>query len=80
MSPINSDAKLAGGGQILLCTSSALALWECFVEDVKAIRGHHSNAFAVRIVLLVSGLLNPCLCRLERARSAVGRRRLGLLC
>eukprot|EP00983_Pelagomonas_calceolata_P131310 1161764-Pelagomonas_calceolata.AAC.1 len=31
-------------------------------------------------VLLASGLLNPCLSRLERARSAVGRRRLGLLC
>eukprot|EP00983_Pelagomonas_calceolata_P023757 747922-Pelagomonas_calceolata.AAC.1 len=77
-SPFNSDAKLSGGGQILLCKPSALACVECFVEDMKTIRGH-PNASAVRIVLLASGLLNPCLSRLERSRSAVGRRRFGLL-
>eukprot|EP00983_Pelagomonas_calceolata_P109586 1159571-Pelagomonas_calceolata.AAC.2 len=33
-----------------------------------------------RLVLLASGLLNPCLSRLERARFAAGWRRLNLLC
>eukprot|EP00983_Pelagomonas_calceolata_P071316 1151181-Pelagomonas_calceolata.AAC.11 len=54
-----------------------VAQMQSFVEDVKTVRGHHPNAFAVS---LASSLLNPCLSRLERARSAVGRRRLGLLC
>eukprot|EP00983_Pelagomonas_calceolata_P067112 1149353-Pelagomonas_calceolata.AAC.1 len=68
-SPISPDAKLAGEGQILLNKLSALALWNALWRTSK-----RSG------VLLASGLLNPCLNRLERARSAVGRKRLGLLC
>eukprot|EP00983_Pelagomonas_calceolata_P083656 1156206-Pelagomonas_calceolata.AAC.2 len=49
-SPISSDAKLAGRGQVLLRRPSALALWEYFVKDIKTTRGRHPIAFAVRIV------------------------------
>eukprot|EP00983_Pelagomonas_calceolata_P078852 1154413-Pelagomonas_calceolata.AAC.1 len=50
-SPISSDV---GGRQMLLCRPSALALWnaiglpqQCYVEDMKTVRGHRLNATAV---------------------------------
>eukprot|EP00983_Pelagomonas_calceolata_P057179 1144950-Pelagomonas_calceolata.AAC.3 len=60
-SPISSDAKLAGGGQILLCMP----------KDIKAIRV--INPTHLPSVLLASDLLTPCLSTLERARSAMER-------
>eukprot|EP00983_Pelagomonas_calceolata_P065686 1148689-Pelagomonas_calceolata.AAC.1 len=48
-SPISSDAKLASGGQMLLCRPSALALWSALQRTSKQWRGHRPDAFAVRI-------------------------------
>eukprot|EP00983_Pelagomonas_calceolata_P017277 541624-Pelagomonas_calceolata.AAC.1 len=68
-SPISSDAKLAGGGEILLCKPSALAVWNALWRTPK--RSGVIIPTHLPSVLLASGLLNPCLSRLERARSAV---------
>eukprot|EP00983_Pelagomonas_calceolata_P046207 1140059-Pelagomonas_calceolata.AAC.3 len=68
--PISSDAKLAGGGQIPLCRPNS---WED--KGTTLVDGAVKGG-----VIFASDVLNPCLSRVERTRSAVGRRRLGLLC
>eukprot|EP00983_Pelagomonas_calceolata_P019175 603120-Pelagomonas_calceolata.AAC.1 len=118
-SPISSDAKLAGGGQIYYCVSQVLWLCGMLCEGYQSKQGSSFQRIChpyyrytppllcrflgggwlevvfnevnfldpklagacdfdiclwVGEVLFASSLLKPCLSRLERARSAVGRR------